>query len=70
MSAESITELEALFRSETKRRPIVLDLRDLTLVSQDAISFLDQCEANDIALQNCPGYIREWIKRYRRGNQA
>ena len=58
---EDIAELEALVISEAKGRRIVLDLKDLTLVGQDAIAFLDHCEANDITLKNCPAYIREWI---------
>ena len=66
MDAESIAELETLFKSEAKGRRIVLDLKDLTLVDQDAISFLDRCEAENITLKNCPAYIREWITRQRR----
>jgi len=59
---EDIAELEALIRSEAKGRRMVLDLKNLTLVGQDAIAFLDRCEANGITLKNCPAYIREWIK--------
>jgi hypothetical protein len=44
---------------------MVLDLKNLTLVGQDAIAFLDRCEANGITLKNCPAYIREWIKGQR-----
>ena len=62
---EDIDELEALIRSEVKGRPMVLDLKNLTLVGQDAIVFLDRCEANGITLKNCPAYIREWIKGQR-----
>jgi hypothetical protein len=62
---EDIAELEALIRSEAKGRRIVLDLKNLTLVGQDAIAFLDRCEANGITLKNCPAYIREWIKGQR-----
>ena len=58
---EDIAELEALIRSEAKGRRIVLDLKNLTLVGQDAIAFLDRCEANGITPKNCPAYIREWI---------
>jgi len=43
-----------------------LDLRDLTLVDQDAVSFLKRCEADNITLKNCPAYIREWITRERK----
>jgi hypothetical protein len=62
---EDIAELEALIRSEEKGRLIVLDLKNLTLVGQGAIAFLDRCEANGITLKNCPAYIREWIKGQR-----
>jgi hypothetical protein len=53
--------------SEADGRRIVMDLSDLTLVDQDAVSFLKHCEAHDITLKNCPAYIREWITRERRG---
>lgn len=59
---EDIAELEAFIRSEAKGHRIVLDLKNLMLVGQDAIDFLDRCEANGITLENCPAYIREWIK--------
>ena len=61
MDAEDLTELETLMSSEAAGRRIVLDLKDLTLVDQGAVSFLKRCEANSITLKNCPGYIREWI---------
>jgi hypothetical protein len=67
MAQEDITELEALISSETKDRPMVLDLKDVTLVGRDAIHFLGRCEGDDITLTNCPAYVREWITRYRRG---
>ena len=62
---EGIAELEAFIRSEAKGRRMVLDLKNLTLAGQDAIAFLDRCEANGITLKNCPAYIREWIKGQR-----
>jgi len=40
---------------------LVLNLKDVTLVNQDAIQFLDRCEADSIMLENCPAYIRQWI---------
>ena len=67
MDEEAIAELETLINSEASGRPIVLDLRDLTLVNESAISFLERCEANSITLENCPPYIREWINRQRQG---
>ncbi len=65
MDAENLVELETLMTSEADGRRIVLDLRDLTLVDQDAVSFLNRCEADNITLKNCPAYIREWITRER-----
>jgi anti-anti-sigma regulatory factor len=61
MGAENVGELEALIREEARERRIVLDLRDLTLVDEDVVSFLRRCEAESIQLKNCPPYIREWI---------
>ena len=61
MDAENVGELEALIRAEVRGRRIVLDLKDLTLVDEGAVSFLRRCEAESIQLKNCPAYIREWI---------
>ncbi len=69
MDAENIGELETLVRKEGDGRRIVLDLRDLTLVDQDAVSFLKRCEEDNITLKNCPTYIREWITRGRKARE-
>lgn len=65
MDAENLVELKALFESEAKGRHIAMDLKDLTLVDRDAISFLERCESDSVRLLNCPPYIREWIARER-----
>ena len=65
---QDITELETQIRSEEKGRSIALDLKDLTLVSRDAISFLERCEADGVTLRNCAAYVREWITRQRGGS--
>ena len=64
---EDIAELETVIKSEADDRHIVLDLKDVTLAGQDAIAFLERCEANNINLKNCAAYIREWITRQRGG---
>ena len=71
MGAENVAELETLVSAEASGRRIVLDLKDLTLVDQDAVSFLKRCEADGIQLNNCPAYIREWIlgQQNRRPNE-
>jgi hypothetical protein len=58
--------LETLVRKEADDRRIILDLRDLTLVDQDAVNLLKRCEEDNITLKNCPAYIREWITRGRK----
>ena len=68
MDEEPIAELETLINLEATGCRIVLDLKDLTLVNDDAITFLERCESNSITLENCPPYIREWINRQRRGS--
>jgi hypothetical protein len=66
MDAENVGELETLVSEEAQGRRIVLDLRDLTLVDQDAVTFLKRCEEDNITLKNCPAYVREWITRGRK----
>jgi hypothetical protein len=66
MEEDPIAELEALISSEANGRRIVLDLKDVTLVNENAITFLVRCEANSITLKNCPAYVREWINAQRR----
>ena len=66
MDEDPIAELETLISSEENGRRIILDLKDLTLVNENAIAFLERCEANSITLKNCPAYVREWITRQRR----
>jgi anti-anti-sigma regulatory factor len=65
LDAENLAELKTLFSSEPAGRRITLDLKELTRVDQDAVSFLERCEADNIELKNCPAYIREWITRER-----
>jgi hypothetical protein len=63
IEAEDVKELGRLLALETAGQQMVLDLRDVTLVNQDAINFLSNCEEDNIKLENCPAYIREWIER-------
>jgi hypothetical protein len=66
MDEEPIAELEGLISSEAHGRHIVLNLKDLTLVNENAVAFLERCDANNITLKNCPTYVREWINAQRR----
>jgi hypothetical protein len=56
-----IQELQQLLVSEKSGQQQFFDLRDVTLVNQDAVNFLAQCEEHGIKLKNCPLHIRTWI---------
>ena len=63
IEAEDVKELRELLALEAAGQHVVLDLRDVTLVNQGAITFLSCCEADSIKLKHCPAYVREWIER-------
>jgi hypothetical protein len=63
IEAEDVIELRQLLALEKAGQHLVLDLKDVTLVNDDAVNFLADCEADSITLENCPAYIREWIER-------
>ena len=63
IEVEDIKQLEQLFASEEPGKQLVLNLKDVTLVNQDAITFLGRSEADGIKLENCPAYIRQWIEQ-------
>jgi anti-anti-sigma regulatory factor len=60
---QAIAELRSLFELQTDSRNIVLDLKDVSVVDRDAISFLARCEADGVKLENLTPYIREWMER-------
>ena len=61
MDAENVGEFKELLNKEASDSRIVLNLKDLTLVDQDVVGFLQRCEVDGIQLKNRPAYIREWI---------
>jgi anti-anti-sigma regulatory factor len=63
IEAEEIKELQKLLALETSGHQVIFNLRDVTLVNQDAVNFLAQCEADGIKLENCPLHVRTWIDR-------
>ena len=44
-----------------------LDLKDVRLVDGDSVKLLAIYESNGVRIDNCPLYIREWIRREREG---
>jgi hypothetical protein len=68
IEADDVAELERLLSLEVGRDGIDLDLQEITLVDRDAVKFLARCESENIKLENCPAYIRQWIEAERRGS--
>jgi anti-anti-sigma regulatory factor len=58
-SAEVLQELTEIEKTEKGR--LALDLREVTVVSLEAVRALTVAEANGMELRNCPAYVREWI---------
>jgi len=69
IQTEDIKQFEQLLLVETPGQPLIFDLRDVTLVNQDAVLFLAHCEADGIRLENCPLHIRNWIDQEKRRNR-
>jgi hypothetical protein len=61
IQGENLTELKRVIGLEANDHNLVLDLKDVTLVDQSAIRFLVRCETENVMLENCPAYIRDWI---------
>ena len=61
IETEDIKQLQQLLAVEPFGKQLTMDLRDVTLVNQDAVKFLTRCEADGIKLENCPLHVRKWI---------
>jgi hypothetical protein len=70
IEGETLEELKRLRGSEVSGHNLVLDMKDVTLVDQSAIRFLERCEADSVTLENCPAYIRDWIAAERRRDKG
>ena len=64
-TTEDIEQLQQLLAIEARGQQLILDLRDVTLVNQDAVTFLRRCEGDGIKLENCPLHVRRWIDQVR-----
>ena len=69
MQTEDIEQVQQLLIVETPGQPVMFDLRDVTLVNQDVVTFLADCEAKGIKLESCPLHIRNWIDQEKRRNR-
>jgi hypothetical protein len=69
MQTEDIEQVQQLLIVETPGQQLLFNLRDVTLVNQDAVTFLADCEAKGINLETCPLHIRNWIDQEKRRNR-
>jgi anti-anti-sigma regulatory factor len=60
---QAIAELRRLIELQPDRADVVLDLKDVSVVDRDALHFFADCEADEVKLENCAAYIREWMER-------
>lgn len=65
---EHIERIKELLEGE-KRRPILLNLEDVTLVGREAVEFLARLEAAGVGIVNCPDYVRTWIDAEKRSER-
>ena len=56
-----IEMIDELLAKETDL--VALDLGEVTLADGEAVRFLATLDARGIGLRNCPGFIREWMRK-------
>ena len=61
ITGDDVDTLRALLEEE-RSSALILDLKDVRLVDQEAVKLLAIQESNGTKINNCPRYIREWIK--------
>jgi len=62
---EKIKELQELLAFVEAKQKISFDLKEVRLVDQRSVEFLEDCETRGVEFWNCPAYLREWILRIR-----
>ena len=66
MQTQDIEQVQQLLAVEAPGQRLMFNLRDVTLVNQDVVTFLADCEAKGIKLESCPLHIRNWIDQEKR----
>jgi hypothetical protein len=66
MQTADIEQFQLLLIAEAPGQSVMFDLRDVTLVNQDVVTFLAHCETNGIKLDRCPLHVRNWIDQEKR----
>ena len=62
LGEDETAELERVFGPRSQYGKAIVDLKDLRLVNRAAVKFLARCESDGITIENCPAYVREWIR--------
>src|SRR5262249_20575301 len=60
LDGEHAARLQELLATVTPG-PVVLDLKDITLVDRTAVGLLARFELAGAKIVNCPEYVRSWI---------
>ena len=55
---------------EAREYGVVLDLREVNLVSVGVVRFLIECETQGIRVTDCPAYVREWMAREKQNERS
>jgi anti-anti-sigma regulatory factor len=63
ITGDHVNTLRTLLEQESSA--LTLDLKDVRLVDAEAVKLLAIHESNGMRIDNCPPYIREWIRRER-----
>ena len=61
LAEEEMAELERVFGPRTCYSKIIVYLKNLRLANRAAVKFLARCETDGLRIENCPGYLREWM---------
>jgi anti-anti-sigma regulatory factor len=61
LTGDNVETLRALLEEE-RGSALILDLKDVRLVDEEAVKLLASQESTGTTIDNCPRYIREWIK--------
>jgi len=64
ITGDAVNTLRTLLEEE-KSSVLTLDLKDVRLVDGEAVRLLGTNETIGVKIDNCPPYIREWIRRER-----
>ena len=68
ITGDDVDTLRALLEEE-RSGALIFDLKDVRLVDEEAVKLFAIQESNGTKINNCPRYIREWIKGEKEATQ-